>query len=71
MTIAKQLAAREDDVLMAKLRRHVGHVLRCVRNTSGELEGYIVETISLRCEDCGEIALESHRVLNRKRRSRR
>lgn len=50
--------------LVAELRRHVGHVLRCSVADSGDVAGYVVETIAIRCEDCGEVVLEAvQRVL--------
>lgn len=59
-----------DDVV-TELRRHVGHSLRCVRETTGDVAGYVVETVALRCEDCGEVVLEAtQRVLKRARRGR-
>jgi len=48
-----------DRELMHQLRRHVGHQLRCARETTGEVSGYVVETVVLRCEDCGEVVLEA------------
>lgn len=45
--------------LMARLRRHVGHSLRCVKESTGNLAGYVVDTVSLRCDDCGEVVLEA------------
>ena len=44
--------------LVARLVRHVGHQLRVVRETSGNVAGYVVEAVTLRCEDCSEPILE-------------
>jgi hypothetical protein len=58
-----------DELLAATLRRHVGHQVRCVRETcSAGLEGFELETVALRCEDCGEVVLEA--VTTRRRRAR-
>jgi len=46
------------DDLRALLRRHVGHQLRCVREVV-TLERLTVETIALRCDDCGEVVIET------------
>jgi hypothetical protein len=55
--------------VLARLRRHVGHTLRCSRETSGDVAGYVVETVALRCDDCNEIVLEAiQRLLARARR---
>lgn len=54
------------DELLARLRRHVGHTLRCSRETTGAVGSYVVETVGLRCEECGEVVLEAmQRVLKR------
>jgi NTP pyrophosphatase (non-canonical NTP hydrolase) len=54
------------DELLAELRRHVGHTLRCKRETTGDVAGYVVETVQLRCEDCGDVILEGvQRLLKR------
>jgi hypothetical protein len=45
------------DELVRELKRHVGHVLRCSRDRT-IVGGYSVETIALRCDDCGEVILE-------------
>jgi hypothetical protein len=55
--------------LIASLRRHVGHQLRCARETSGNIGGYVVETVALRCDDCGEVVIEAtQQLLKRSRR---
>ena len=55
------------DALLGELRRHVGHTLRCKRETTGDVAGYAVDTVALRCEDCGEVILEGvQRLLKRK-----
>lgn len=54
------------DELRAALRRHVGHTLRCSRDEVRDLEGYVLETLSLRCDDCGEVVFEA--VTGRARR---
>ena len=46
------------DYLWKTLRRHLGHTLRCVRE-SNRAAGYTVATMSIRCEDCGEVVLEA------------
>ena len=57
------------EVLAATLRRHVGHRLRCARESTGEVAGYVVETVALRCDDCGEVVLEAvQRQFKRTRR---
>jgi hypothetical protein len=38
--------------------RHVGHTLRCARESTGQVGGWLVETVALRCDDCGEVLLE-------------
>ena len=49
-----------DELLAATLRRHVGHQVRCVRETCGAgVAGLEIETVALRCEDCGEAVLEA------------
>jgi hypothetical protein len=54
------------DELLAERRRHVGHTLRCKRETTGDVAGYVVETVQLRCEDCGDVILEGvQRLLKR------
>jgi hypothetical protein len=56
-----------DDLLAATLRRHVDHALRCARATTGDIGGVVLETVSLRCDDCGEVVLEAvQRLLKRK-----
>lgn len=61
-----------DELLAATLRRHVGHSLRCVRESTGDIAGFVVDTISLRCDDCGEVVLEAvQRQLKRIRRAPR
>ncbi len=45
-------------VVFREVERHVGHSVRCVRETTGNVAGYVVDTIVLRCEDCGEALLE-------------
>ena len=44
--------------LWKTLRRHVGHTLRCVRysNAAGNVT---LETVSIRCDDCGEVLVEA------------
>ena len=55
------------DAVLAALRRHVGHQLRCARVSCPDVAGYVVETVSLRCEDCGEVVLEGvQRLLKRR-----
>ena len=44
--------------LVARLVRHVGHQLRLVRETSGNVAGFVVKAVTLRCEDCSEAILE-------------
>jgi hypothetical protein len=56
--------------LIAQLRRHVGHQLRCARETSG-IDKYVIETVALRCEDCGEVVIEATQQLARLRSERR
>jgi len=58
------------DELLAQLRRHDGHQLRCARdrNAVGEC---IVETVALRCEDCGESVLESVQQVRKRTRAAR
>jgi len=64
--IVGDLVATLSDQLLITLRRHQGHVLRCDRQTTGDLDGYVVETLALRCEDCGEVILEGiQRLLKR------
>ena len=58
------------DELLAELRRHVGHTLRCKRETTGDVAGYVVETVQLRCEDCGDVVLEGVQRLLRKARGK-
>jgi len=51
----------------AALKRHVGHSLVCARKSS-DVAGYVVETVALRCDDCGEVILEgTQRILKRAR----
>ena len=57
------------DELLGALRRHVGHTLRCVREKSGADE-YVIDTVALRCEDCGEVILEGVQRLLKKRAKR-
>lgn len=57
------------DELVVALRRHVGHTLRCVRERSGA-DGYTIDTVALRCEDCGEVILEAVQRLLKKRATR-
>jgi hypothetical protein len=64
--VVGDLVATVSDQLLITLRRHHGHLLRCDRQTTGDLDGYEVETLSLRCEDCGEVILEGiQRLLKR------
>jgi hypothetical protein len=63
MTEPERLTAVRVDDLVDRLRRHVGHSLRCVKESSGVVEGYVVETVALRCDDCGEVVLEAVRRL--------
>jgi len=58
------------DAILAELRRHVGHTLRCKRETTGDVAGYVVETVQLRCEDCGDVVLEGVQRLLRKARGK-
>ena len=59
------------DERLAALRRHVGHTLRCVREKSGDpVAGYVIDTVALRCEDCGEVILEGVQRLLKKRAKR-
>ena len=44
--------------LWKTLRRHVGHTLRCARE-SNTAAGFTFETVSIRCEDCGEVLVEA------------
>jgi hypothetical protein len=55
-----------DRELMHQLRRHVGHQLRCARETSGDVSGFTVETVVLRCEDCGEVVLEATKKIHKR-----
>ena len=50
--------------LVVILRRHVGHSLRCVRQ-SCTVAGWVMETVAIRCEDCGEIVIEGTERLRR------
>lgn len=43
--------------LVQALKRHVGHTLRCSRARM-VMSGYSVESVALRCDDCGEVILE-------------
>jgi hypothetical protein len=64
--VVGDVVATLSDQLLITLRRHQGHVLRCDRQTTGDLDGYVVETLALRCEDCGEVILEGiQRLLKR------
>ena len=56
--------------LLTRLRRHVGHQLRCVHDTSGEIAGWVVETVALRCDDCGEVVLEATKQVRKHARPR-
>jgi len=56
---------RTDELLVA-LRRHVGHTLRAVRERSSA-DDYTIDTVALRCEDCGEVLLEGVQRLLKKR----
>jgi len=63
---------RKDPIedLLVSLRRHVGHQFRCARETN-DVAGYSVETVALRCEDCGEVVVEATaRLLKRTRKGR-
>ena len=56
-----------DELLAVTLRRHVGHSLRCVRESTGDVGGFVLETVALRCDDCGEVVLEAvQRLLKRR-----
>lgn len=67
----RRSAAMKADAVLALLRRHVGHQLLCARETSGDIAGYVVETVSLRCTDCGEAILEgTQRLLKKSRRDK-
>lgn len=58
-----------DDELLAVLRRHVGHSLRCVKESTGDVSGFVVDTVQLRCDDCGEVVIEAmQRLLKRVRK---
>ena len=41
------------------LDRHVGHTLRCARETTGNVGRWRLDTVALRCDDCGEVLLEA------------
>ena len=46
------------EILLSTLRRHVGHSLRCVRETP-EVAGFSMEAVAIRCDDCGEVVIEA------------
>jgi len=50
--------------LSAVLRRHVGHSLRCVRESYTDAT-WSVDAVVLRCEDCGEVLIESRATVER------
>lgn len=53
-------------VVFREIERHVGHSLCCNR-TLQVVAGYVVETVAMRCEECGEIILEgTNRVRQRR-----
>jgi hypothetical protein len=52
--------------LMKRLRRHVGHQLRCLHETSGAVGGYVIATVCVRCEDCGETVIDGHATVLQK-----
>jgi len=52
--------------LATQLLRHVGHTLRCATE-SYQVDVYTVETVALRCEDCGEVVMESGASVSRTR----
>jgi hypothetical protein len=56
--------------LRAVLARHIGHTLRCVRETTGRPAapgGYQIDTLALRCDDCGEVVFETLEARRRER----
>jgi len=55
--------------LRAALTRHVGHTLRCSRDECKDLDGWVLETVALRCDDCGEVVIETVRRLLKRRPS--
>ena len=59
-----------DRELMHQLRRHVGHQLQCVRETTGNVGGWTVETIALRCNDCGEPVVEVVKKIHKEHAAR-
>jgi hypothetical protein len=50
--------------LATQLLRHVGHTLRCAREAYS-VSVYTVDTVALRCEDCGEVVIESQASVSR------
>jgi hypothetical protein len=63
--------AMKTDPVLARLRRHVGHQLRCIRETTGDIGGYVVETVRLDCTDCAEPIIEGTQRLKKVRRDKR
>jgi hypothetical protein len=53
-------------VIFEEVERHVGHVLRCSRDKT-VVAGYVVETVALRCEDCGDVLVEGTQRVRVKR----
>jgi len=68
---ARRTAETKTTAVVARLRRHVGHRLRCARETTGDLAGYVVESVQLLCDDCGESILEGTQRLLKKTRTDR
>ena len=52
-----------DALIVSRLRRHVGHQVRLVRETT-----IGVETLSLRCESCAEVLFEVAQALRKRSR---
>jgi hypothetical protein len=54
--------------LRGALKRHVGHTLRCERSEClMDREGFVLETLALRCDDCGEVVIETVNRLEKRR----
>jgi hypothetical protein len=68
--VSREVRGAVDRRLVTALDRHVGHQLTCARETTGDVAGIVVESLSLRCDDCGEVVLEGvkRRVPGRGRR---
>ncbi len=57
-------------IVFEEVERHVGHVLRCSRDRN-VVANYVVETVAVRCEDCGQVLVEgTQRVRVSLKRSR-